>query len=221
MGDAKITSEAIARGLGEDLIPRVETESEVARLRREIRTNLSTSEQRHCRTLDVLRAALPADTVVMGDVCQLVYTGPFGFDVSRPKLWHFPASYCTLGCGLPGAIGAKLALPKSPVATLVGDGGCMFTVQELVTAAELRLPIPIILWNNEGLKEIEDGMTERGIDLVGVSGSNPDFLALARACGCHALAIDGAESLTAAVKDALAADRPTLIEVREYDACLE
>jgi thiamine pyrophosphate-dependent acetolactate synthase large subunit-like protein len=85
----------------------------------------------------------------MGDICQLVYTGSFAFDVPKPRLWHYPAGYCTLGCGLPDAIGAKLALPDTPVVTFAGDGGFMFTVQELVTAAELGLPLPIILWNNE------------------------------------------------------------------------
>ena len=62
----------------------------------------------------------------------------------------------------------------------------MFTVQELVTAAELNLPIPIIIWANGGLKQIQDDMKSRDIALVGVEGINPDFLALAHACGCHA-----------------------------------
>ncbi len=217
IGGAKTSTEAIARGLADDIQARKETAAEVAEIRRAIRDNLTASEARHCKTLDVLRDALPADTVVMGDICQLVYTGAFAFDVSSPRQWHYPAGYCTLGCGLPDAIGAKLALPEVPVVTFAGDGGFMFTVQELVTAAELKLPIPIVLWNNEGLKQIQDDMKAREIELVGVTGINPDFLALALSCGCHAVRIDSAESLTAAVQQALEADRPTLIEVREFD----
>ncbi len=219
IGGARLSTEAIARELGE-VEPRRETRAEVAEIRATIRNNLSASETRHCKALDVLRAALPADTIVMGDICQLVYTGAFAFDVAQPKLWHYPAGYCTLGCGLPDAIGARLALPEQPVACFTGDGGFMFTVQELVTAAELGLPLPIVLWNNQGLKQIQDDMNARGIDLVGVTGINPDFLDLARACHCHALKIDSAAELGDAVTAALAADRPTLIEIDEFDPWL-
>ena len=158
--------------------------------------------------------------LIMGDVCQLVYTGAFAFDVSRPRLWNYPAGYCTLGSALPGAIGARLALADSPVAAIAGDGGFMFTVQELVTAAELELPLPIVLWNNGGLKQIQDDMKSRAIDLVGVTGMNPDFQALAQSCGCHARKIDSAESLAEAVGAAFEADRPTLIEINERDPWL-
>ncbi len=219
IGGAKTSTEAIVKQLG-DVYARTETVTEVAEIRQEIRDNLSDSEIRHCKTLDVLRAALPPETVVMGDICQLVYTGAFAFDVPKPRLWHYPAGYCTLGCGLPDAIGAKLALPDTPVVTFAGDGGFMFTVQELVTAAELMLPLPIILWNNEGLKQIQDDMKLRDIGLVGVTGINPDFRTLAQSCGCHALRIDSAQGLTDAITDAFAADRPTLIEVMEFDPWL-
>ena len=214
IGGARASTEAIARQLGE-VEARAETIAEVAQLRQSMRNNLSASEVRHCKTLEVLRDALPGDTIVMGDICQLVYTGTFAFDVPKPRLWHYPAGYCTLGCGLPDAIGAKLALPDVPVVTFVGDGGFMFTVQELVTAAELKLALPIILWNNDGLKQIEDGMTQRGIEPVGVNGINPDFVALAQACRCHALTIDSAQGLKDAIDAAFKSDRPTVIEVNE------
>ena len=96
----------------------------------------------------------------------------------------------------------------------------MFTVQELVTAAELGLPLPIILWNNQGLKQIQDDMKLRDIDLVGVTGINPDFMALAQSCHCHAVRATTAEQLRSAINDAFAAERPTLIEVGEQDAWL-
>ena len=219
IGGAKTTIEAIAGELGQ-VEARAETVAEVAEIRASFRKNISASEARHCRILDVLRAALPPETVVMGDICQLVYTGCFAFDVPKPRLWHYPAGYCTLGCALPDAIGAKLALPDVPVVTVAGDGGFMFTVQELVTAVELELPLPLILWNNNGLKQIEDGMHEIGIEPVGVNGINPDFIALAKSCGCHALRVESAEAMTDALAAAFKTNRPTLIEVNEWDAWL-
>ena len=219
IADAASTAAEIADGLT-NAQAREETAGEVAAIRSAILNNLSGSEAKHCIALDVLRRVLPADTVVMGDICQIVYTGAFAFDVSAPRLWHYPAGYCTLGCALPDAIGAKLAMPDTPVITFAGDGGFMFTVQELVTAAELKLPIPIILWNNEGLKQIQDDMKLRDIPLVGVGGINPDFVALAQSCHCHALRVDSADALASAVRDAFAADRPTLIEINESDGWL-
>lgn len=220
IGGARTTCEAIARGLGK-VAARVETEAEVAEIRAAFRSEVSAGEARRCRALDVLRTALPAETVIMGDICQLIYTGCFAFDVTRPRLWHYPAGYCTLGCALPDAIGAMLALPDTPVVAIAGDGGFMFTVQELVTAAELQLPLPIILWNNDGLRQIEDGMHEIGIEPVGVNGINPDFIALARSCGCHAQKADSARDVTEAIAAAFKADRPTLIQLNEADPWLD
>ena len=214
IGGARTSAEEIARKLG-DVDARAETVAEVAAIRQDIRNSLSASEVRHCKTLDVLRAVLPADTIVMGDICQLVYTGAFAFDVPKPKLWHYPAGYCTLGSGLPDAIGAKLALPEAPVVTFAGDGGFMFTVQELVTAAELNLALPIILWNNQGLKQIEDGMTLRVIEPVCVNGINPFFIALAHACRFHALTIYSAHGLKDSIDSAFKSYLPTVIVVYE------
>jgi len=219
IGGARTSSAALLHEL-DDVEPRSASADEVAGVRRLIRENLTGSEPRHWRVLEVLRAVLPAATRVMADVCQLSYSGAFAFDVAHPRHWNYPAGYCTLGSALPCAIGARLALPNAPVSAIAGDGGFMFTAQELVTAAELELPIPIILWNNEGLKQIQDDMKSRAIELVGVTGINPDFIALAASCGCRALRIDSAQGLTDAVCEAFAADRPTLIEVNEWDSWL-
>jgi len=219
VGGAKSSCETIAAELG-DVSPRLETAAEVAAIKQELRTHLSVSEVRHRKALDLLRETLPGDTIVMADVCQLVYTGAFAFDVSAPRLWNYPGGYCTLGSALPDAIGAKLARPDTPVVAFAGDGGFMFTLQELVTGAELGLALPIILWNNNGLKQIQDDMKLRDIELVGVSGINPDFMALAQACHCHATRAETAEALCSAIHHAFAAERPTLIEVGEQDAWL-
>ena len=219
LGSAQATCKAILRELG-DGEPRTDTAAEVAGIKRQFRERLDDGQRRHCVMLDRLRAILPKNTRVMGDACQLVYTGCFAFPVYGPRQWNYPGGYCTLGSAMPDAIGAKLARPDKPVVALAGDGGFMFTVQELVTAAELGLPIPIVLWNNQGLKQIQDDMLARDIELVGVTGINPDFLALARACRCHAVRTETAAELEQALTDAFVADRPTLIEVHEQDAWL-
>ena len=135
--------------------------------------------------------------------------------MSAPRRWFYPAGYCALGNALPNGIGAKLAHPDTPVAVIAGDGGSMFTMQELITAAELGLPLPIVIWENGGLKQIQDDMDARDITRVGVEGINPDFVQLARACHCHGVDAHNLQELQAAFRAALDADRPSLILYHE------
>jgi len=114
---------------------RAQSERIVQDIRKAIESNLSASERQHARLLSALKDCAPGDTIFAGDACQLVYTGAFAMPVAAPRVWFYPAGYCALGCALPNAIGAKLALPDRPVVVLAGDGGFMFTVQELMVAS--------------------------------------------------------------------------------------
>ena len=91
----------------------------------------------------------------------------------------------------------------------------MFTVNELATAVEERLALPVIVWNNDALKEIVDQMDRRQIPRIGVEPKSPDFLRLAEGLGCYGIRAASADHLAQSVRRALAADRPTLIEVRQ------
>ena len=172
-------------------------------------------EQQHKKLLLALRDLLPPDTIMMGDIAQLVYTGSAVMPTDLPRTWFYPAGLGTLGCALPDAIGAKIALPERPVVALVGDGGFLFTIQELATAVEEELAIPIILWNNDSLAMIRDGMIKRGIPQIGVNPKNPDFIKVADGFGCHTARPDSMAAFASAVRAALGADLPTVIEVRE------
>ena len=151
----------------------------------------------------------------MGDATQLVYSGSFAMPMEMERCWYYSGTYCSLGVALPMAIGAKIGAPHRPVIAVAGDGGIMFTVNELATAAEERLALPVIVWNNDALKEIVDQMDRRQIPRIGVEPKSPDFLRLAKSLGCHATCAASAGDLAQSVRDALVADRPTLIEVRQ------
>jgi len=100
---------------------------------------------------------------------------------------------------------------------LAGDFGLQFTLQELMTAVEQQLPLPIVVWNNQALAQIRDDMLAAGIQPVGVAGRNPDFLAFATACGARAARVRGPEALIEGVRAALATPGPTLLEARDTD----
>jgi len=125
----------------------------------------------------------------------------------------YPTGYATLGYAVPAAIGASLAAPGRPAIALVGDGGLLFTVAELATAAELGIPLPVVVPNNGGYGEIRDQMRAAGIDPVGVDLRVPDLPLLGRAFGGEGVRIDDPAALAPALREALERPGPTVIEI--------
>ena len=140
--------------------------------------------------------------------------------MARPGHWHHPFGFGTLGYGLPAAIGGTIARPGLPTLAIAGDYGFQYTVQELATAVELGLSLPIILWDNGKLGAIEASMVQAQIAPNAVIQRNPDFLALAKAYGAAATAPRSLGALQEAVLAALGADRPTLIHVTPATAVM-
>lgn len=166
--------------------------------------------------LDALGEALPRDAIVAADNAMVGYYGALSnLPLHRPRSFLFPTGAGTLGYALPAGIGAKLGEPDTPVVVLQGDGGTMFTVAELATAAELGLALPVIVVDNGGYGEIRNEMADRGEPVHGVGLGRPDFAALAESLGCHGVRVTDDGELTAAITRALTSDRPTLLHVRE------
>jgi len=161
--------------------------------------------------LDVLKSVLPDDTCVFSDMTQFAYVAKEVWDLDPAGQWHHPTGFGTLGYALPAAIGGAIGRPGLPTVAMVGDYGFQYTLQELGVAVELGLTLPIIVWDNGKLKEIEDSMVAAQIAPNSVIARNPDFLALARAYGAAAVAPKGADALRQAVRDALGTQGPTLI----------
>lgn len=126
-----------------------------------------------------------------------------------------PTGFGTLGYALPAAIGAKTAHPDRQVIALSGDGGLQFSIQELGTAAQLRLPLPVVVFDNGGYGEIRDEMAARGDTPAVVDPAPVDLPALARAYGGHGEHAGTPEALAAALTRALASPGPTVITVPE------
>ena len=89
----------------------------------------------------------------------------------------------------------------------------MYKRQELGTAVEAGVSLPIVVWNNAALGQIRDDMIASGIAPIGVIARNPDFVALAEAWGARGVRVGSEAALTAAVQAALRHPGPTLIEV--------
>jgi 5-guanidino-2-oxopentanoate decarboxylase len=191
------------------------TQADVRQIAAQQAADYTPVENQHIRVLNLMRETLPDDAIMMGDIAQLVYTGTPAMPTYLPRTWFYPAGFGTLGCALPDAIGAKIALPDRDVVAMVGDGGFMFTINELATAVEEELTIPIILWNNDAYAMIRDGMRKRNIPEIGVTPRGPDFIKLAEAFGCAGTEATNEAEFRSALKEAMARKGPTIIMVRE------
>lgn len=184
-----------------------------AKFRAEIDSTLDAKARAQGSALRAIKAALPWDGVVFSDMTQIAYFGNYAYPVENPGQWFHPSGYGTLGFALPAALGAKIGSPARAVIALAGDFGLQFTIMELMTAVEAGLSLPIVVWNNSALGQIRDDMVAAGIPQLGVIGQNPDFLALALACGAQGRRVHDPPALTDAIRTALIHAGPTLIEV--------
>jgi thiamine pyrophosphate-dependent acetolactate synthase large subunit-like protein len=185
-----------------------------ATLREKLLDEARSDGARYERINSALSDALPGSTVVAGDSAQVSYFGTAHFwPMDRPGRFLYPTGYSTLGYGLPAAIGAKLSCPDDPVVVLVGDGGFLFTVQELLTAVEQRLALPVVIADNHGYSEIREGMEERGIRPFAVDRPPVDFGALSQAFGGAGRAVASIDELCEGVRTALGSAGPTVLTI--------
>ena len=184
-------------------------------LREAIRAQALRTAGGHLPVVEALDRATAGRAVLAADSNQASYYGALGLlPARRPRSLLYPSGLGTLGYGLPAGIGAKLAEPEALVVVLEGDGGIMFTVSELACAAQLGLPLPIVVVDNGGYGEIRDEMVARHDPVQAVDLPGVDFVALARSLGCAGEAPEDAAALQAGLQRALAADRPTVLHVR-------
>ena len=162
--------------------------------------------------IDALNAAKDQNTVIAHEWTSVDTTWD-RFDLSRPGSLFFPDAGA-LGWGLPAAIGLQLGDPSRRVLALLGDGALHYTVSALWTAARYRVPVVFVVTRNReyaALKKFARFMHFGGVP--GLELPDIDITGIAAAYGIAATQVTSLSQLTTTVKDALAGDRPHLIEV--------
>jgi acetolactate synthase-1/2/3 large subunit len=174
------------------------------------------------RLMQALSRAVPANAIVASDVgvhhnwiIQL-------FDALRPRQLIHSWGFAAMGFATSGILGAKLAAPDRPCVAVAGDGSFLMTPHALATAVEYDIPVVWVVWNNRGycsIRDIQHGMFA-GRELATSfqhDGSralySPDFAALAKSFGVASHTVGHAGELEDAIKTAIAANCPYLLEV--------
>jgi acetolactate synthase I/II/III large subunit len=173
----------------------------------------------------IAREAAPADAIVTTDVGSHKIMAGQVWPASRPRSVLMTNGLSAMGFGVPAAIAARLCLPDRPVIALVGDGGFAMTATEMRIAAELGLPVTVVVFADGSLNRIELRQQLMGYPPTATRLGGTDLPALAEALGCDGVRADtpaALEKALAGLAARSAGSRPLIVEARidpaEYEA---
>ncbi len=153
--------------------------------------------------------------IITSDVGQHQMWAAQFYPFDRPNQWINSGGLGTMGFGFPAAIGAKKAVPEKTVINITGDGSILMNVQELVTAAEHRIPVINVILNNHFLGMVRQWQTffyDKRYSETDLS-YQPNWKMLAEACGGIGYDVTTKEEFDAAIKDAIAQDKVAFVNV--------
>lgn len=209
-----------ARRVLERLVPRIEARDglgELARrlsaIRAAVAASVESDDPQAAAFLGIMHRALPADAVVVTDMCIPGYWLAGYWQVPKPRKLAYPLGWGTLGFGFPASLGAALA-DAGPTICVCGDGGFMYACGELATVVQERIALTIVLVNDGGYGMLRYDQVQAGEQPFGVDLVNPDFPALARAFGIPVRTVQGfGADFERALRSSVDAGEPQMIEV--------
>ena len=226
VADAKLALGALATAA------RGRTHRDRGRLREEIRRGRRafaeewahqwTSDQfplRPERILSELRQAVPEDGFVVTDVGWNKNGVAQQFSITVPGTFITPSGLATMGFGAAAVLGVKVAAPERAAVALIGDGGFGANPNVVATAMEAGLNVVWVIMDNAafgtiaGLENMHYGTTFGCVFERNGEPYRVDFAAMARAWGAHGVMVDSAAGLGPALREALACDRPAVVQV--------
>lgn len=171
------------------------------------------------RILADVREVLPRDAIITTDVGWNKNGVGQQFPIYTPGSILTPGGYATMGFGSPAALGAKIAAPDKIVVSLIGDGGFGQNPAVLATAASEKIPAVFVIMNNyafgtiAGLEKAHYDTTFGTVFEIDGEPYSPDYAAIAKAYGVEGIRINSAEEFKPALKKAIEANKPYVIDV--------
>ena len=164
--------------------------------------------------LEAIRAELPEDGIFVDEVTQIGFAARLALPVYRPRTFLSPGYQDNLGWGYATALGAQHARPDVPVLSINGDGGFLYTGNELATAIRHSIPLVAIVFVDGAFGNVRRIQQEEfGNRLIACDLANPDFVKYAESFGAAGRRARGPDELRTALRESFARREPTLIEV--------
>lgn len=159
-----------------------------------------------------LRRALGPEDIVICDVGAHKMWMARMYPCERPNTCIISNGFASMGIAVPGAVAAKLNFPERKVVAVTGDAGFLMNSQEIETAMRLKLPLVILIWNDESYGLIEWKQQIHFGRTAHVRFTNPDFVKYAQAFGARGWRISRTEELLPVLHEALACDTVAIID---------
>jgi acetolactate synthase-1/2/3 large subunit len=165
------------------------------------------------RVIADLRRMLPDDAIVCCDAGENRLLMSRYFQVRQPGLYLQPAAAGGMGYGMGAALGAKVRHPDRTVVAVCGDGGLGMSLPGLLTAVEEAIPIVVVVFNNGALGWSKHGQQDRGEPEFKTTLRDFNYAEIAAAAGWEGLRVRKPDQLIPALRRAVEAGRPTLVDV--------
>lgn len=179
--------------------------------------NTKDSEKKYLQSSKVLdiisQVTQNLNPIVVTDVGQHQLLTAQYFNFNQPKKFVTSGGLGTMGFGLPAAIGAYIANPKSLVLNITGDGSFQMNLQELATCREHNIPIKIIILNNGYLGMVRQLQEHIYNNRYQVEMINPDFTKIAEAYDLCAFRVTKSEEIIPALQKAISIDKTVIIDI--------
>jgi acetolactate synthase I/II/III large subunit len=168
--------------------------------------------------LKAIRAALPEDGIFVDEVSQMGFASRVALPIEKPRTFLSPGYQDNLGWGFGTALGVKAAMPDKKVLAIAGDGGFLYQIGELATAARHNIAVVVVVFDNGAFGNVKRIQQERyGNRLIASDLQNPDFVKLADSFGIASFKASDAGQLEDALHKAFALDAPALVWVPHGD----
>ncbi|MGQ0584787.1 MAG: thiamine pyrophosphate-dependent enzyme [Reyranella sp.] len=168
--------------------------------------------------LQAIRRALPEDGIFVDEVSQMGFASRVALPIEKPRTYLSPGYQDNLGWGFGTALGAKAAMPDRKVLAIAGDGGFMYQIGELATAARHNLAVVVVVFDNGAFGNVKRIQQQHyGNRLIASDLQNPDFGKLADSFGIASFKAIDPRQLEDALHKAFALNAPTLVWVPHGD----
>jgi acetolactate synthase-1/2/3 large subunit len=212
--DARLALQALLERLAHQPVERPSRLEEVATACAALQTVTRRRYRIEVPFLDAIRAAVPDESILVADMTYAGYAAGDYYPTSAPRTFIHSSELCTIGCGLPLALGAKLAQPDRTVVALCGDGGFLLNTGELATAVQEGIEAIIIVFNDHAYTAVKSNQrTLLGGRYMATDLVAPDYVAMAKAFGAAGLLATTPDELAGGIAAARQQGGPTLIEV--------